>query len=99
MTILCNILCEFIEHAELAYCSVADSSTGELVINLLCNMFSSLHRTIQYTQSDFYHDNMNYHLYVTENSNVLIYIILNYFGKVMFLKYQQKSTAEESVHF
>ena len=52
MTILCNILCEFIENAELAHCSVADSSTGELVINLLCNMFSSLHRTIQYTQSD-----------------------------------------------
>ena len=47
----------------------------------------------------FYHDNMNYHLYVTENSNVLIYIKLNYFGNVMFLKYQQKSTAEELVRF
>ena len=42
----------------------------------------------------FYHDNMNYHRNVTEDSVVLMYIKLKYFGNVMFFKYQQKSTAE-----
>ena len=53
---LCNIFLWIYWKCCVAFhCSVADSSTGDLVINLLCNMFSSLHRTIQYTQSDLTH--------------------------------------------